>query len=45
MKNLFYLLLCLIAGTSCSQADPTKPWDKGAFIEQSYYKKVKCGKI
>ena len=31
MKNLFYLLLCLIAGASCSQADPTKPWDKGAF--------------
>ena len=36
MKNLFYLLLCLIAGTSCSQADPTKPWDKGAFETQKY---------
>ena len=36
MKNLFYLLLCLIAGASCSQADPTKPWDKGAFETQKY---------
>lgn len=36
MKNLFYLLLCLIAGTSCSQADPTKPWNKGAFETQKY---------
>lgn len=36
MKNLFYLLLCLIAGASCSQAAPTKPWDKGAFETQKY---------
>ena len=36
MKNLFYLLLCLIAGTSCSQADPTKPWNKGAFETRKY---------
>ncbi len=36
MKNLFYLLLCPIAGASCSQADPTKPWDKGAFETQKY---------
>lgn len=36
MKNLFYLLLCLIAGTSCSQAGSTKPWNKGAFETQKY---------
>lgn len=37
MKHLFYLLLCLLAGTSCSrQPDPTKPWDKGAFETRRY---------
>lgn len=37
MKNLFYLLVCLLAGTSCSgTADPTKPWEKGAFETQKY---------
>lgn len=37
MKNLLYLLFCLIAGTSCSrQADPMRPWEKGAFDTQKY---------
>ncbi|WP_294632729.1 glycosyl hydrolase family 8 [uncultured Bacteroides sp.] len=37
MKNLLYLLLCLIIGTSCSrQTSLIKPWEKGAFETQKY---------
>ena len=37
MKNLLYLLLCLIIGTSCSrQTSLIKPLEKGAFETQKY---------